>query len=213
MRAARRDLGSPSLPVYVVQVGRLVLAPAEVLRADEPWQVPNAWVDIREYQRTVPTRIEHTGVVSAIDLGLADLIHIDSVGLDRLGRRLSRLALSGGTSPNVARIQRVSDTPNDLIRLRLICQGVSGTWSTAGPIPGFEIHDGSGVHPHLTVVDARPCFDEPQHLEIVVRSSGRAPLEEGVALAYGRGLNPTCSLVDGADMPLPAFAPQPIAFG
>lgn len=121
--AVRHDLGNPVLPVYVVQLGRLALTPSQA-RSAEAVGDPAAWDTIREAQRTLPSRHDHVGVVSAVDLDLFDPIHIDSAALMRLARRLARLAVTGGSGPDVVRIERIGNAANGLVRITLECVNV-----------------------------------------------------------------------------------------
>jgi sialate O-acetylesterase len=206
--AIREHLGAPELSVYVVvQLGRMVITELEL--AEDSDFVEAAWDAVREAQRTVPRRLAHVGVVSAIDLGLVDSVHIDTPGLIRLGRRLARLVLRQGRSPNVVRGERGPDAGNDLHQVRVVCDGVDEGWTPASHITGFEIRDRSGQrHRAVDVIDAHPQPDDPRTINLVLSSDGEFDCD--LRVGYGLGLNPPCTAVDAADMALPAFAPQPV---
>jgi sialate O-acetylesterase len=205
--AIRKHLGAPELPVYVVQLGRLVIT--ELEREAESDGIEAAWEAVREAQRTAPQRLAHVGMVSAVDLGLVDCVHVDTLGLIRLGRRLARLALGDGRSPDVVRVERGPDAGNGLHQVRVVCDGVDGGWTPVSHITGFQIRDRSGQrHRSVDVVDAHPQPDDPRNIDLVVSSDGE--LDRDLTVGYGLGFDPPCTAVDAADMPLPAFAPQPV---
>lgn len=203
----RQDLAEPELPLYAVQLGRLI-APADL-----PPGVESHWDLVREAQRTLPGRSRSTGVVAAGDLGLSDIVHIDAPGLERLGRRLARIAHAASTGPDVVRVERAGSAANGLETLRVVCSGVTGQWRPQTRLPGFRLRDERGEQiPGLDVIDARPDPADPAAIEVVT-SAGQAAMLEGVALSYGQGLDPVMLAVDSADLPLPAFAPQPLWAG
>jgi hypothetical protein len=199
----RADLGDADLPIYVVQLGRF--AQADPIAG----QTVGAWDRVREAQHTLPGRDPHSGVVSAIDLGLSDNIHIDAPGLARLGRRLARLATDARTGPDVERVEYLGALPNGHERVRVICRGVTGGWH--GPrLPGFSFTESDGTPiRNLRVVDAYPDPADPTAI-VVICSWWAGPALSGVHLTYGRGFDPMCLAVDDVDLPLPAFGPQPI---
>lgn len=208
VNAIREVLDAPRLPVYVVQLGRLVST--ELDRADptEDW-VESGWDVVREAQRTAPGRLADVGFVAAIDLGLVDDCHIDTVGLARLGRRLARLALGGGRSPNLVRVKRGPDAANGLHQVSVVSDGVTGGWRPASNITGFELRDGDNRrHRAVDVVDAHPLPDDPCTINLVLSSDGE--FDRDLRVGYGLGFNPPCNAVDAADMALPAFAAQPV---
>jgi hypothetical protein len=198
--AARLHTASPDLPVLVVQLGRVVTSP------DLPpgtWDA-HSWDLVRESQRMLPSLVSNVRLTSAIDLGLVDVIHIDTPGLQRLGRRLARLATSGGAGPNLVRLERGPSTANGLPTFRVVCEGVTGHWKPGSNIRGFDVCTGAGTpHPTISVVNAYPDPAEPAEI-VIVLSGDDAQLQ----LAHGLGLDPHCLVVDEGDMPLPAFAPR-----
>jgi hypothetical protein len=195
---ARADLEVADLPVLVVQLARVVVGADGVAFP--------GWDTVREAQRTLARRTTRTGCVAALDLPLSDPVHLSALALERLGRRLAHLAISG-SAPNPVTAEWGEAATNGLPTVRLRCSGVTGGWR-AGPdsIPGFVLCDALGEpHPTLGVVDAGVAPDDPT--AILVRLSGGDP---DARLAYGLGLDRTCTLVDGADLALPAFSPMPI---
>ena len=79
----RRDFRSPSLPVYTVQLNK-------VLNGENIY-----WAPIREAQRRAANEIENVFVVPSLDLTVNDAIHNSSSSNMVLGERLARVALEG----------------------------------------------------------------------------------------------------------------------
>ena len=207
--ALRSDTNQPNLPVIVVQLGRVVQSAAD---KNAGWQ-GKSWDIIREAQRTLPDNVANTGVVSAIDLGICDTIHIDTPGLIRLGKRMAHVALgiqSGSTpaSPHLAKIEKGTDQPNGFGVARVFCDGVTGGWQPKTHLSGFTIRDAQGnPHPTSILIEANVDARDPKIINVIVHPSP----DETMFLAYGLGLSPICNVVDEADQPLPTFAPQPMA--
>lgn len=203
IEALRKDLDMPNLPVYSVQLGRLIQP--ITLKPGEGWDI-NSWDHVREALRTMPERTSNTATVSAIDLGLADAIHIDTDGLIRLGKRMARLALSGGEGPSLVKLEQGANSTNGHVIVRVICEGVTGGWNPKNRIPGFETRDAEGKsHQSILVIEANADVHDPKVINVWLNG-----IADDVQLGYGLGLNPPCILVDDADMPLSAFMPQPI---
>jgi hypothetical protein len=79
----RRDFRSPDLPVYTVQLNK-------VLNGENL-----SWAIIREAQRMAARNIQNVFVVPAFDLSLNDAIHNSSPSNIVIGERLARAALEG----------------------------------------------------------------------------------------------------------------------
>ncbi len=201
--AARADTGMADLPFIAVQIGRVVEPP------DRQGVWPG-WNLVQEALRTLPHRIPRTAVTSAIDLPLVDLIHIDTHGLVRLGRRLAKLALKltegveRADGPAVERIERITSPAGVKNAVRVRFSGVVGGWSRVNTIRGFEarLPDAESRAP-LCVVNAWA-----EGTDIVVLFNRE--VDADARLGYGLGLNPPCDLADADDLPLCAFLPQPI---
>lgn len=203
IEAARSDLDAPNLPVYFVQLGRVIQSP--LVEPGQGWS-GSAWDIVRDAQRIVAQEVPHTATAGAADLGLCDTIHIDTPGLVRLGRRLARLALTGGEGPRLAKVEQVETKPNGFHQVRVVCSGVTGGWNPRNRIPGFEIRDAEGnLHPNILVVDANADERDPKIINVLILG-----MDDSARLGYGLGLDPVCTVVDDADMPLPTFLPQPI---
>src|SRR5207302_7732116 len=146
--AVRKDFHQPDLPIYFVQVSRLVYDKVD----------PKARNPVREVQRLIPGRVPHTAVVAAIDLELDDLGHIGTHGLKRVGRRLALVALrelygqKGATTPNLDKVTKVPSSrglPDLIVKLKgvNVREAPSLGLQPARHIAGFSIRrqDGSEV--------------------------------------------------------------------
>ena len=204
MEALRRDTGQPKLPIYLVQVGRIVMPPSNQS------QPISGWETVREAQRLLGEDMPQSGVTSAIDLGLVDYIHLDSSSLIRLGKRLARLAL-GHPSPRVKGLFRHRKEEkfrggNGVVQVR--CTGLAGGWShVEKPLSGFSVRTPHGEpHPDLCIVQAEVPKDNTGLIRLILNK----PFDESIRIGYGLGLNPFCNVADTADMPLCAFLPQKV---
>ena len=185
--ALRRDLRDDGLPIFIVQLGRFVSPCADdgrgrnrVRHAQSLWRESGA-----------------SGMASAIDLELDDLIHVDEASLKRLGRRLARLTL-GGATPELIEVQASADGRT----IRVLFSGVTGGLRSAGRVAGFTIHDRNGDrHDTIFKVTLDPAHPSTVQLRLV------RPVEDGYHLWYGHGADPYCTLVDDSDAAVPAFGP------
>jgi sialate O-acetylesterase len=189
-----------------VQIGNVVIPPSA---AQTGWQ-QTPWEQVREALRVVPERSANTGVVSAVDLGLCDTIHIDTPGLARLGKRLARLAQQGAcAAPRLRKIEVGEKHPLGFGVARVLCDGVEGGWSPRTHIGGFSVRDADGQeHPHASIISANADARNPKIINVTLST----PLDDTIHLGYGLGLNPYCNATDEADMPLPAFAAREIEY-
>ena len=191
----RKDTGKADLPVIVVQIGRVIGWPED---ACMPWN------QVRKALYELPDRVPHTAATTAVDLSLADLIHVDTPSQIRLGKRLARAALSLTgqadipAGPRVTGVERLESPPT----LRVRCCGVVGGWLPQSNIWGFGLLDADGK----LRADGQPFNakrDPMDPASILVMFPG---LPEGeLTLGYGQGFNPYCNAVDEADMPLCSF--------
>ena len=206
IQAVRSDTGIRDLPVVVVQIGRVV-EPAD--RAG----VWPGWDPVREALGTLPDRTPGTAVTTAVDLPLCDLIHVDTTGLIRLGRRMARLALrltdrpEMRAGPRPERIERITTAAGGRNAVRVRFRDVTGGWSVRDGIRGFEARL-PGVEYAAPLYPVNAWVDEASGTDIIVLLN-REP-EQGMRLGYGLGLDPPCALADGADMPLCSFLPRPV---
>ena len=187
--ALRSDLRQPDLPFYYVQINSFVSHDADI----------NGWNGIREAQRSWSALHTRTAMVSAIDLGLDDAIHIGTQDLKRLGRRLADVA-DGLPAPELVGANFESE--RSLIRVTY--RYVRGGLHANGRPAGFSLRDNNGRElPFVYKV----ILDENTAVLYLIDDV----LPPNTVLWYGWGLNPYCNVTDAADAALPAFGPFPLS--
>jgi sialate O-acetylesterase len=198
VRALRKDLNRPDLPVVTVQLGGVAF----------PESNAASWANMRQVQLEMPRFIDHLGVVTAIDLDLEDAIHLDAPGLIRLGRRMARVALrlSGvdrriPAGPRFASLSAGGEQEG-LGEVEINFTGVAGSLLPCRGIKGFSILR-ADLKPHPTIAVCR-ARRHPRKKNAVIVKTTRPPAP-GNVMAYGHGLMPIGNLVDEADMAVPAF--------
>ncbi len=187
VQAFRADFGQPDLPFYIVQLGIFVCEPSP--------EGIEGWNRIREIQRVWPSTLPHVGMVSAIDLGLDDGIHIDTAGQKLLGKRLAAVAL-GRSAPT---LQAVTAEPERGC-LRVSFAHVQGGLQSAGHPSGFSLRDTEGRDVPLIYKVILDGSDALLKIEDLSRVSG-------LHLWYGYGLAPYCNITDAFGASIPAFGP------
>lgn len=187
VQSFRDDLGQPDLPFYFVQLGGFV-TPAD------PGLI-TSWSAIRESQRKLAASLPNVGMVSAVDCGLDDGIHIDTPGLKMLGRRLAAVAL-GTPAPSLMSVSYEAARHE----IRVSFGDVQGQIVAAGRPAGFSLRDAGGSKVPLiykTVPDGADA--------VLKLNEDPSPL--GLHLWYGYGLYPYCNLTDTGGASIPAFGP------
>ncbi len=198
--AIRADLRQKDLPFLTVQISRVVSA---------AWGAPASdWNAIQDLQRRLPRVIRNLDVVPAVDLELDDLIHISAKAYATLAERMvrgaARLVLGDrrerpAPEPISARLLR--DHPSaPAIEVRFV--NVVGGLRSSGLPRGFALVDRQHQPVDLiykTVLDGDSAI---VHLQAIDRDDLR--------LMYGRGLDATCTLVDGRGMSALVAGPLPI---
>jgi len=202
VRAVRRDLQQPQLPVLTVQIGRVVNDIAS--RAC-------AWNSVQEQQRQMPEKIARVGVVPAVDLPLCDPIHLSGDGQRRLGIRLARLA------SRLVHGDRKELPPPQIICARRVRESIPQTPESLYEIRCANVVGGlRGPADHaVTLVDANHKIVEGVFR---VRLEGdrllvhvwTACLKPGLRFMYGHGCNPSALVTDGRDLALPVAGPLKI---
>ncbi len=187
VQSFRTDLGQPDLPFYYVQLGGFVSDPF-------PESV-SGWNRVRESQRTWQSTLPNIGMVSAIDCGLDDGIHIDTSGLKSLGKRLAAIA-AGQPAPA---LNSVAFEP-DRGWLRVSFDHVQGGLQAAGRPAGFTLRDADSVELPLIY---KVSLDGSDAL-LKITDPARLP---GALLWYGYGLAPYCNLTDSTGAAVSAFGP------
>ena len=190
VQSFRADLGLPDLPFYYVQLGGFVSDPF-------PESVAG-WNRVRESQRTWQNSLPHVGMVSAIDCGLDDGIHIDTPGLKALGKRLAAVA-AGHLAPDLAAVTFEPDGG----WLRVSFDHVQGGLQSQGRPVGFSLRDAAGNDLPLIY---KITLDGSDAL-LRLTDPARLP---GASLWHGWGLAPYCNLADATGAAVPAFGPIPV---
>lgn len=195
--AFRSDTGQPDMPFYYVQIGRFINGTnlAE-------------WNTIQEMQRLAEPLLAPGGMVSAIDLGLDDLIHVGTQDHKRLGHRVAVLACLD-LFPGKCSVPERGPRPTAAVFrdgvLRVDFSGVNGRLRSDGRISGFSIHDATGT-PLPMIYKA--TLDSKFPARVQLHLINKPP--EGARLHYGAGKDPYCNLRDSADMAVPVFGPMAI---
>ncbi len=187
VQSFRADLEQPDLPFYYVQLGGFVSDPF-------PESV-SGWNRVRESQRTWQNSLPNVGMASAIDCGLDDGIHIDTLGLKALGKRLAAVA-SGQPAPALR--SAAFEPANGWLRVSF--DNVQGGLQAAGRPTGFSLRDAAGNELPLIY---KVSLDGPDAL-LKLTDPARLP---GASLWYGWGLAPYCNLTDATGAAVPAFGP------
>lgn len=197
--AFRGEFGDRTFPVAVVQIG-----PHRTSDADD-----RAWSEIRRQQYDLPCHVPHLTLVSAIDLTLADMIHISGTSSHRLGKRVSQAiaALVDGEGPGPIRatvigLQKnpIHDGTDILVRFSNLAGNLVAPWQPLGfTLVGF---DGRIAIPFNT--------DLAGDVAIIRTMESREAMQE-LMLYYGYGANVYCNITDEADRAVPAFGPVLLA--
>jgi hypothetical protein len=187
VQSFRADLVQPDLPFYYVQLGGFVSDPF-------PESV-SGWNRVRESQRTWQETLPNVGMVSAIDCGLDDGIHIDTLGLKSLGKRLAAVA-AGQPAPALAAV--TFEPTNGWLRVSFA--NVQGGLQAAGRPAGFSLRDAVGNELPLIY---KVTLDGPDAL-LKLTDPARLP---GASLWYGWDLAPYCNVTDATGAAVPAFGP------
>ncbi len=187
VQSFRTDLGQSDLPFYYVQLGGFVSDPF-------PESV-SGWNRVRESQRTWQGTLPNVGMVSAIDCGLDDGIHIDTPGLKSLGKRLAAVT-AGRPAPDLA--AAAFEPANGWLRVSFA--NVQGCLQAQGRPAGFSLRDAEGNELPLIY---KIALDGPDAL-LKITDPARLP---GASLWYGWGLAPYCNVTDGTGAAVPAFGP------
>ena len=191
VQSFRADLGQDDLPFYYVQLGGFISEPT-------PDGV-SGWNRIRESQRVWQNSVPNTAMVSAIDLGLDDGIHIDTPGLRTLGRRLAAVA-SGHLAPALK--SAIYEPSTNTIRVAF--DHVQGRLQASGRPAGFSLRDESGRDVpfiYKIVLDGNET--------LLKLNDGFSP--SSMHLWYGYGLAPYCNITDATGAAVPAFGPVAVS--
>ncbi len=196
VRAVRKDLGHPDLPIAMVQIARLFKQVAD----------RQGWNGIQERQRRLPERISHCTVVPAIDLVLDDYVHIGGTGQQALGRRLASAmaVLKGWETEELPPIEFAGITLREepvtgTVQVVVRYTNVMGGLTAAGLPSGFAVVDEQCASYVYRTDLAGDCA-------ILAVDVPIAELAEK-ALHYGHGTTPYCNITDRAGRSLPVMGP------
>jgi hypothetical protein len=197
VRAMRRDFNAPRLPWAIVQISRVTATGDSYVH----------WNSIRDQQRLLPKVIKNCTVVPAIDLALADGIHISGFDQNRLGPRLAaametlRRGRKAGKPPIELKRVKMSQNPlTTAAEITVEFDNVIGRLKAEGRPNGFHLSDVPESVYRMDLEDNR----------VIVRTGLPVYEIEGGSLYYGYGFNPYCNICDEADRSIPAFGPVPV---
>lgn len=197
----RKDTGQKSLPVGMVQIGRVM-----------DWgggssQAVAAWNSIQEQQRMLPAIVKNLTIVPTIDLTLDDFIHISGEGHQILGVRLARamrvlqVGPKAGLPPITLKSIKAVVGKRGLGDVLVKFSNVSGALRAGSRPAGFSITDVPGY-----VFDVKLEGSVARLKTTVAKNT----LEQA-SVHYGRGLDPYCNIIDRDGRSLPVFGPVPMS--
>ena len=206
LKAVRTDLGQSNLPIYAVQLSHG--SPGCSDESMKPWHV------IQDAQRRVMAELDHSGIVSTIDLPLQDA-HLTTAAYKRVGRRLSKCILHQeyGESqyqpgPRLKQISFFRSLHGDGVRLEFT--GVNGRLLAPSRVAGFTLRRSNQTNNELLVIRQEIDPEDPHAilLHLMFDLADQPPLD----LWYGWGADATSNVVDEQDLALPMFGPIPLDF-
>jgi len=192
----RKDVSCLELPFIYAQ-----LSVFYVLEPDERWPNSAWWNQIQQHQYALESTVPHAAMVPTIDAGLADIIHLDTPSLIRLGQRMAWQALRLAYGKQVAEVgPRPAEFSWNAQRteLRIALSGVNDRLVGEGKLLGFRVEKDKQRY-GLTA----SIIEESQH--IVLRFEQSIPIE--CELSHGAGFNPAVSIKDSKGIPLLVFGP------
>lgn len=191
VRAWRKAMGQPDLPVLTVQLG-LCTGPADEALHDR-------WTRVREAQRCIPHRLKKVTVAPTLDLTLTDGIHVSPAGNMILAQRVADAALAEVYGRNVASLApEIAEAKLSADRLSITMRfdNVQGQLSTVDPsaVP-FRVVDKKGA---VEITGAGMWAD-------CVRVTLKRPVAGKASIHGGYGSNPPPVPLD-MDRALPMLA-------
>ena len=197
VKAMRRNLGNPRLPVATVQIACVY----------HPVWNSKFWNSIQEQQRLLPKKIRNLAVVPAIDLSNDDQIHISGFDQDRLGKRLAqamrflRHEKNAGLPPiELQSITNQLDKKTDTRLLLVKFRNVMGRLQANGKPSGFNLIEDDKATPRIFRTDLEKDT-------AILRTQLPFLPQRSLVIHYGHGLDPYCNITDSADRSLPVFGP------
>ncbi|MBD3176892.1 MAG: hypothetical protein GF320_17065 [Armatimonadia bacterium] len=192
----RSELDQPDLPVIYVQLGRFYEDPTP--------EAERCWHLVRQAQLQLEPKIAPAAMVAASDLSLDDKIHVDALGLRRLGLRMARAAHvvaygaedQGEIGPRPGAVEVSEDRRRVTVHFESVTGGLVGTLRVYGFVAKYE---GDALLMEW-------CGVGDDGVSVMMGFAG--PLPDGAELYYNYGLNPQGILLDEWDMPVPCFGPM-----
>ncbi len=205
VRALRRDLKQPRLPVLTVQLGRVIGNDGSARH----------WNHVQEQQRIMPEKLDQLGVVAAIDLSLSDNIHLSGAAHQRLGLRLAQVAhrlihtrSKETPAPTIIGVRRLYDLPKDSLTNCYEVQYEVQLANVVGSLHGLVERSFCFVDAEHRVIDCI-IFTESAGDRVRLRVWPNL-IKPGMKLIYGHGTNPVALLRDDRDLAIPVTGPLPI---
>lgn len=200
----RADLGRPSLPIVMAQIGRYV--------ADVNAPANELWSRIREEQRLLSLSASRVALVPTIDLELDEGVHLSGRAQYEVGRRAAAAAfalsrpleaagrrLAGAISLCSAKAREYRMGAAEIVAT---FSNVVGELRSEGLARGFSLFfPKTGTRGYVCNVALRG------NKALIRCMATMDQLREGASLYYGYGADPVCTIVDGAHRSLPAFGP------
>jgi sialate O-acetylesterase len=192
----RRDLRSPDLPFFTVQLNRLTDLATE--------EGDRAWGTVREAQRQAALRLPHVYVIPALDCPLSDNIHNSSAGNLLIGERMANSALAFAyekrpsfRAPEIHSAKVYRNGSSSVVRLEF--DHVQGYLTPIGSLADvFSVEDEEGFVP----ISAATAVSR-NGIELAL---ARIPGEKAfLHAAYETNPTPFLPLDTGTYMPILAF--------
>jgi sialate O-acetylesterase len=197
IKALRKDLQEPQLPILYVQLASAI----------GEW-IPEAcpqWNFIQNEQLLIENDHTNIAMAAAIDSTFADSIHIDTASQRILGRRLAllakRLCFNDFTKEIGPRPKEIRFEDEKRTLLRIVYENVNNCLKNEPKIFGFSVDSND-----MNIVITECRIDKDNKSSILLKFKEGVP--EKSRLWYGKGvLNVVCNLKDSANMAAPFFGP------
>lgn len=201
IKAFRRDLKAPQLPVTTVQIARHII---------DDTSIDLSWNSIQEQQRLLPQVIDRLTVVPAIDLSLDDGIHISGKDQQRLGRRLAKATLSITQRPRVQKtpitfepkkIKITRERVSNMAIIELQFGNIVDRLQSLGRPTGFALVNQqnksvSAIYKTELLGNRVRLYTTLLYMEL-----------SAYRLHFGFGKDTYCNITDADDRSLPVFGP------
>jgi sialate O-acetylesterase len=197
VKALRKDLKAPELPIVMAQISRTCGLQDGV-----------SWNSVQHQQYRLPAKIKYLAVVPTVDLTLDDGVHIDQQSSAKLGKSLCQAALFL-TNKNyrkyapieLRKVEVLKNSITSCADLKVTFSNVIGALQSDGSrAEGFCLLDKNSA-------DIKGIYKTICSKNAVILKTQIAVSEMGdYRLAYGHGCNPYCNIIDAAGRSLPVFS-------